>query len=718
MKIAQITRYNTIISSQYKEKNSIQKNNIPEYTPSFSGGWKNAFIATMFMLPVSFAVTSCTDTKKDSQGIEYVTQTADLDKRANYVDTIVNPNHTVQQKETLYSISKMYGVTVEEIQSCNRMGKSTNIRPDQVLKIPPTITIKNVKSISDVSKATGLSKKYLEELEKIENPRGEKSIYYDNNGNPNIGAGHKLLKNEISKYEGREISDEEKYTLLTKDLLERENKIKAVIDQKVYDNLPKALRENVFDFVYHRGEQAFRDNKKLIEGLNNEDYAKAVANLYKNYTIARNSKGKLYEKHMSGLCKRSLIRMGNASTIFTDGIPEVVLQSARATYEEGLRLMKQEDNEGKFPHGSYSNVLAEYKDIVYNLFDGKIGEKTGASKATSVSFQVEEPQSPIVAVQTPSSTTKTPVYLNGVKLKMSKEQIEVDWANIAVRHKRPFKRPELVLDENGNITAMVKRIAPSGRGALNGKVIIVNQGHGGCAANMSSEKAKTNTGFDPGCSNAVMEPVRGANGRFKRDKNGALILNESNVFIGNGGKALEEWKVNELFSNSLIEKLSSAGATVYFVSGEVHHAQNAIRKIEKNNKISLFVSLHSNSEEVVKTAIGRDGKEYVSKRITKRGFYIMPNNRGGIDVEDKKLAQSIHNRFYEDSWLKGLGDVKPKSLGVLSSSSKATSPVPGVLIETGNLKHETDIANLNSRDFREKLIQATFDGIVDYLANK
>ena len=561
-----------------------------------------------------------------------------------------------------------------------------------------------------------MGKKYLTELEKIENPNNEKSIYYDNNGNPNIGAGHKLLKNEISKYEGREISDEEKYTLLTKDLLERENKIKAVIDQKVYDNLPEALRESVFDFVYHRGEQAFRDNKKLIEGLNDEDYAKAVANLYKNYTMARNSNGKLYEKHMSGLCKRSLIRMGNASTIFTNGIPEVVLQSARATYEEGLRLMKQEDDAGKFPRGSYPNILAEYKDIAYNLFDGKIGEKTGASKAISVNTPVDEPQSSVVT-QAPSATTKTPVYLNGVKLNMTKEQIETDWANTAARYKRPFKRPELVLDANGNITALVKRIAPTGRGALNGKVIIVNQGHGGCAANTSSERAKTNTVFDPGCSNAVMEPVRGANGKFKRDKNGALILNESNNFIGNGGLALEEWKVNELFSDKLIEKLSSAGATVYFVSGEVHHAQNAIRKIEKNNKISLFVSLHSNSEEVVKTAIARDGKEYVSQRITKRGFYIMPNNRGGIDVEDKKLAQSIHNRFYEDSWLKGLGDVRPKSLGVLSSSSEATSPVPGVLIETGNLKNKTDVANLNSKDFRERLIQATFDGIVDYLTD-
>ena len=62
-----------------------------------------------------------------------------------------------------------------------------------------------------------------------------------------------------------------------------------------------------------------------------------------------------------------------------------------------------------------------------------------------------------------------------------------------------------------------------------------------------------------------------------------------------------------------------------------------------------------------------------------------------------------------------MGGVQPKSLGVLSKSGSETSEVPGVLIETGNLKHKDDVANLNSRSFRDKLVQATFNGIVNYL---
>ena len=45
----------------------------------------------------------------------------------------------------------------------------------------------------------------------------------------------------------------------------------------------------------------------------------------------------------------------------------------------------------------------------------------------------------------------------------------------------------------------------------------------------------------------------GKNGKFKRNKNGQLILTESNNFVGNNNKALEEWKVNENFSKDLIK---------------------------------------------------------------------------------------------------------------------------------------------------------------------
>jgi len=49
--------------------------------------------------------------------------------------TPATKNHKVKKGETLYKISKQYGVTVEEIQKANGM-KNANIKPDQTLKIP------------------------------------------------------------------------------------------------------------------------------------------------------------------------------------------------------------------------------------------------------------------------------------------------------------------------------------------------------------------------------------------------------------------------------------------------------------------------------------------------------------------------------------------------------------------------------------------------------
>lgn len=707
--------YNNANSNYKKDKKNISlpRTTFTASSSSASKAIRNTAIASLFLLPMPFGFSSCSDNKKESQGVEYVQPKSNTDLRKNFIDTIPNPNHTVKPKESLYTISLKYGVSVESIQLLNKNVSASGLQPGQVIKIPPSISVHGVKNISDASIVTGLSENYLRKLEAIENPKNIKTVHDDGNGNPTVGIGHKLLKSEMAKYKGRVISEEEKYTLLAKDLLEREDKIKFILAPNVYNNLPEPLRESVFDFVYHRGENAFRKNVKLVEALNQKNYPKAIANLYKNYTMAKNSKGKPYEKHMSGLCKRSLIRMGNASKIFKNDIPEEVLNSARATYEEGLRLLKEESDRGLYPRGSYKNIMAEYQDIVYNLFNGKIGVKTDVVKQNAFDGAAKKGQ-----ISKPAKVKSTQVYLNGTKLPMSKEEIEADWAKTAEKYKRSFKRPNLVLDSKGNITALVKLYNPTGKGPLNNKIIIVNQGHGGCAANNSSASAKTNMVFDPGCSNALMEPVKGKRGKFKRTKSGGLVLNETNKFIGNGGKALEEWKVNELFSHNLISKLTKAGAKVYFVSGEVHHAQDAIRKIESENKIGAFISFHSNAEEVITTKVGKGGKEYIDKRVTKRGFYIMPNNRGGLDQQDFDLAVKIHDRFSKNKWLNGLGQIRPESLGVLSISSSQTSPVPGVLIETGNLKHKTDVANLNSKEFREKLVQATYDGIVDFLTKK
>ena len=103
---------------------------------------------------------------------------------------------------SLYSIAKKYNVSISSIQKENNIENGI-IYPNQVLKIPASVKIKNVKTIEDVSNVTGLSVDYLKELENIENPNDIRTIFLDKNNNKTIGVGHKLSADEINTQQNK-----------------------------------------------------------------------------------------------------------------------------------------------------------------------------------------------------------------------------------------------------------------------------------------------------------------------------------------------------------------------------------------------------------------------------------------------------------------------------------------------------------------------------------
>ena len=355
--------------------------------------------------------------------------------------------------------------------------------------------------------------------------------------------------------------------------------------------------------------------------------------------------------------------------------------------------MAAEHARGEFSDNVYNNVLSEYKGLAYTWFNGKFGEERKEYKkpaAQESENKIEQNTSKQIINSNTTATANTSkipngnqtVLINDKKTNWTVETLSKEWGRTAKEKLRPFKRPQPVVDNNGNLVAEVKHVPPPKgiKGRLSGYTIIVNPGHGGAVASNS------NVNFDPGTSNAVMS---------KKNKN-----IETNDFIGNGGKPLEEWIVNKRIADVLVDKITNAGGKVIYVQGSVHTAMKAIRKIQKENKIDLIVSLHSNS----------DGD--------KRGIYVIGNKRGGIDKEDQKFAQVVYDKMNTHSWFKGITHKTEQSLAVLSSSASKSSPVPGILVETGNLKNKTDVANLNSRDFKNQMINSIFEGIQDYLKNK
>lgn len=61
----------------------------------------------------------------------------DMDAVIELEDEVEYVHHEVQQGETLFSISQLYGTTVESLQQLNALGTSIEIRAGQLLKLPP-----------------------------------------------------------------------------------------------------------------------------------------------------------------------------------------------------------------------------------------------------------------------------------------------------------------------------------------------------------------------------------------------------------------------------------------------------------------------------------------------------------------------------------------------------------------------------------------------------
>lgn len=669
------------ISSNYHQQLPLSATNKEEKNPTFEAHKtlpkftkkaKLGAVTALFLLPTLGIINHCNNTNNNNN-IEVVDIPVDTAAVKNYLDKTPATIHIVEAGENPGSIAKQYNISTMRLLDANNMKSGDIINIGDTLKVPESYTVKNINNEADLANFTGFDKEFLDDFIQMEGKKVK--VYTDINGNKTIGIGHYITDEEGNKFDNKILTDNEIFTMLGQDIINKDLNLETIIDKKSYKSMPSHLRESVMDLAFNKGEGAISDNKKLRDALNNKDYVTAIANLNQDYSIVTKANGEKVRQYASGLSKRRLFDMYNACKIFKHGIPDKVLASAKQVYANGLVQMEKEVKEGKISANAYENVKAEYKGLAYKWYNGKIGEKLEGldiQKTTNVK--------PVV----PNVDTLKKVYINGEPTTYTVNSLYDDWKANAKAKLRYVARPMPEIDANGNIKALVKTLNPTGKGSLNGKTIIINPGHGGAMNYKDKKTGKLNTNFDPGTSNAVMD---------KKDPN-----KETNNFIANAGKSLEEWVVNERIANVLVEKIRKEGGKVVFVQGSVYSAQKAIKNIQQSQKVNMIVSLHSNSAG------------------DSRGIFVIGNKRGGvIDKGDLKLAKKIKNKMSQDCWFKGITSSKSQSLGVLSLDRTHSSPVPGVLIETGNLKNEKDVANLNSSDFKNRMVESIFASIKETL---
>ena len=232
--------------------------------------------------------------------------------------------------------------------------------------------------------------------------------------------------------------------------------------------------------------------------------------------------------------------------------------------------------------------------------------------------------------------------------------------------------------ETQKIEALTELREPTRNGDLNGKVIILNSGHGGYQQN--------NGYFDPG----TVLSVKNAEG------------NEMPI---------EEWRVAQSFVDKLSDELRSRGANVIFVSGAVRNGGMA-----KQHYLENLIAGKKGSDEVRELISDTDKSNMLFLSVHVESAKERPNSRMctvrySKDI-DKELSDNI-NKHLKKGFMALTPDVTHDNLYV----NNATKGVPSSLLEIGNIANG-DITNslLSSYD-QKKYMKCVADAIEETMNN-
>lgn len=264
------------------------------------------------------------------------------------------------------------------------------------------------------------------------------------------------------------------------------------------------------------------------------------------------------------------------------------------------------------------------------------------------------------------NSTLTPTQKQQQIAKIRKAKVNISTIS------RPFPN----VDKSGKIdnTPKVTEFKPTGKS--NGKVILLNEGHGGF----------TGSAFDGGAY-SFQERPKGSNTYYP----------------------IEEFQIVKPYSRDLTKKLQAKGYTVVTFAGEVTNMANRqlvqkltakyTKKFGHNN--AMLISLHSDSG-------------------TSKGSGVLYDKR---DAKDTALATSINRALNKQSWISAKPAERPyEEVDTKTKQKKLTHSlyvltkshgIPSNLLEIEYLGGVRSL-NLTSSDYRKQFVNGTLEGIENY----
>lgn len=319
-------------------------------------------------------MTSGQKTENPSE-IRYGKEISDTQiEREKYIQKSPPRIHTVVAGDTLSKISRKYGVSLEALYSVNPgFNADTRLKLGQSVNVPSARKIVNVKNLSDVAKAMGLSEAFVKQWKKAEDApntpdnKFHNVPYKDKAGVLTIGIGHAIQNDKdkqeiIKKYGDLNLTNAEVCELFASDLLEAEENISAIIGQNNYDKMPQPMKEALLDMVFNKGNAIIKDSEGLAWCLKNGKYEAAV-NKFTN--IRSTNTG----KEMSGLAKRRLFDVSIATKMYSDTVPQTNIATAQMLYDKGVTLLRAECQEkGK----NFADQIIGYNKDIQEYFGDKV----------------------------------------------------------------------------------------------------------------------------------------------------------------------------------------------------------------------------------------------------------------------------------------------------------------------------------------------------------
>lgn len=270
----------------------------------------------------------------------------------------------------------------------------------------------------------------------------------------------------------------------------------------------------------------------------------------------------------------------------------------------------------------------------------------------------------VAAVNKNSTLTSTQKQQQIAKIRKAKVNIST------------ISRPFPNVDKSGKIdnTPKVTEFKPTGK--PNGKVILLNEGHGGF----------TGSAFDGGAY-SFQERPKGSNTYYP----------------------IEEFQIVKPYSRDLTKKLQAKGYTVVTFAGEVTNMANRqlvqkltakyTKKFGQNN--AMLISLHSDSG-------------------SSKGSGVLYDKR---DAKDTALATSINKALNKQSWISAKPAERPyEEIDTKTKQKKLTHSlyvltkshgIPSNLLEIEYLGGVRSL-NLTSSAYRKQFVNGTLEGIENY----